>query len=121
MPSTFHAAPAPATAPHSPYLTAPAFAPHELDIIAAWSAAMRAQGVSTHFDLGHTFLTEALQIAPTGTDDPCWLVHKTPTGNVAVRLWPGLADIVPTIEAALARVAHDLAEESCIGSQRQTG
>jgi hypothetical protein len=90
------------------YATAPAFTPEELRVIAEWSVAMRRIGVSTRFDLGHVFLTEALNIVPTGADEPNWLVHKTPKGAVAVRRWPGVADIVPTVEQALAVVAQSM-------------
>jgi hypothetical protein len=90
--------------------SAPAFALCELDTIAAWSASMRPLGVSTELNLGHVFLTEALHIVATGTDEPLWMVHKTPTNAVAVRVWPGSAAIVPTVEDALAIVADDLAQ-----------
>ncbi len=89
--------------------TAPPFALSELDTIAAWSASMRPLGVSTELNLGHVFLTEALHIVATGTEEPLWMVHKTPKNAVAVRVWPGSAAIVPTVEDALAIVADDLA------------
>jgi len=110
MASISSAAPLRDSVPSILYATAPAFTPQELDIIADWSVAMRRLGVSTEFDLGHLFLTEALHIVPTGADDPNWLVHKTTKGTVAVRQWPGLADILPTIEHALAIVAHNLVD-----------
>jgi hypothetical protein len=67
---------------------------------------MRRRGVYTEINLGHAFLTEALHVIAPGTDDPCWIVHKTPDDAVAVRLWPGLADIVPTVDDALAVIAR---------------
>lgn len=103
------------------YPTAPPFTAQELHVIAEWSVAMRRIGVSTEFYLGHLFLTEALHIAPTGADEPSWIVHKTPDGAVAMRPWPGLADIVPTMDEALSAVARAMSEVSFCGFPGASG
>ncbi len=84
----------------------PGFSPQESDAIAAWSAEMQGLGVTTEITVGHTFLSEALHVMREPADEPWWIVHKTPDGACAVRLWPGLADIVPTVPRALSIIAQ---------------
>ncbi len=93
---------------------APAFAPHEAEVIAAWSATMRRRDVYTEINLSHLYLTEALHVLAGSADESWWLVHKTPDGEVAVRCWPGLAEIVPTIEDALYVVVRELPAREAI-------
>ncbi len=88
---------------------APAFTPSEKRLIAAWSARMRRRGTVCEFNFAHPYLSEALHIMPGSADDPWWLVHKTPAGGFAVRLWPGVATIVPSVAEALALVAGAIA------------
>lgn len=80
------------------------FTAHEKRVIAAWSVTLRRRGVRTGIVTGHEFFAEALHITLHPAAEPTWLVHKTPAGAVAVRLWPGLAKIVPTIAHALADI-----------------
>lgn len=84
---------------------APAFTLHEHHVIAEWNEDVAAHDmrVETHAGLFGIF-DEALLVSSRRGDDRIWLIHKTPAGRVAVRLWPGLADIVPTIADALAVV-----------------
>jgi hypothetical protein len=86
---------------------APAFTAGEIETIAGWAAPLLRFGVRAEINLGHAFLGQALHVLPTGPDEPWWLVHKTPDGRVAVRQWPGLATIVPTVAEALAQVTRD--------------
>jgi hypothetical protein len=79
--------------------------------MATWSQAMHRYGVRTEFNSGHEFLDEALHVT-LGRTDETWLVHMTPEGTVAVRLWPGLADIVPTVSDALAAISHAVEQRS---------
>jgi hypothetical protein len=81
--------------------SAPAFTPQESAAIAAWSGEITRHGLHAEITSGYDFLKEALQVSPSSTDELLWLVHKTPAGAVAVRQWPGLADIVATIPDAL--------------------
>jgi len=84
---------------------APGFTAEENDIIAAWSEPIRHHGLRVEIDAGrYEFLGEALLVLPCAGDEPCWVVHKTPGGAVAVRLWPGLAHIVATLPEALAMI-----------------
>ena len=84
---------------------APAFSSHEKAIIAEWSATIRQHGLRAEINSAHMFLAEALHVTSGSSDEPRWVVHKTPTGAVAVRLWPGLADIVMTLPEALEIIA----------------
>ena len=83
---------------------APAFAAREKTLIARWSARMRRRGVRAEIVTEYEFLAEALRVTLHAADECCWLVHKTPPGQVAVRVWPGTADIVTTVAEALAIV-----------------
>jgi hypothetical protein len=84
---------------------APAFTVREKSAIATWSGGMRRRGARTEIATGYEFLSEVLLVRLRAADEPCWLVHKTATRRVAVRLWPGIADIVATVPEALAIVA----------------
>lgn len=84
--------------------TALLFAAHEKQLIAAWARYIARRGLHAGFTSSYRFLPEALQVRALDTADPCWLVHKTPGGDVAVRLWPGVAEIVPTLAEALGRI-----------------
>jgi hypothetical protein len=84
---------------------APAFNAQEKAIIAAWSATIQPHGLRAEISSDHTFLKEALHVTAGSAEQPRWVVHKTPAGAVAVRLWPGLADIVTTLPEALDIVA----------------
>lgn len=81
----------------------PAFTPEENEAIAAWSDAIKRRGLrieaSTAF---HDLLSEVLLVFPSASNEPAWLMHKTPAGGVAVRWWPGVAVIVATVPEALA-------------------
>jgi hypothetical protein len=81
---------------------APAFTPREHGVIAALAAIARRRGMRVAIDTGFEFLEEALLVAPAAAADPEWLVHKTPAGAIALRRWPGVAELVATIAEALA-------------------
>jgi hypothetical protein len=85
---------------------APPFTSGEKDVIAAWSETMRRHGVGAKFSTEHGFLEEALHVCVDHDAGSWWLVHKTPHGAVAVRLWPGLATIALTIADALGIIAR---------------
>jgi hypothetical protein len=89
---------------------APAFNAQEKTIITAWSATIQHYGLRTEINSNHAFLAEALHVIAGADDEPSWVVHKTPEGQVAVRMWPGLADIVMTLAEALAIIAAAEAE-----------
>lgn len=85
---------------------APAFTPEEKRLIDAWSDAMRARGLRIEAALRpFETLKEAVLVFTASGNDPAWLVHKTPTGAVAVRSWPDVAQIVATVPDALAIIA----------------
>lgn len=84
---------------------APAFSAQDHVAIAAWAETMREHGVHTRIDRSHRFLDEAIHVTLGSADGLEWLVHRTPAGAVAVRLWPGLADIVATVPDALAIIS----------------
>ena len=84
------------------YPSAPAFTQRESDVIAAWSAGLKRPELHIEIRSDYEFLTEALHVGPGSGAEPVWLVHKTPEGRVAVRHWPGPADIVATLPDALA-------------------
>jgi hypothetical protein len=86
-------------------IVAPAFTSHEKTAIAAWSAMLGSHGLRAAVTSNYEFLREALAVTPCSGDEPWWLVHKTPTGTVAVRLWPGSAAIVGTVPQALAMIS----------------
>jgi len=94
----------------------PRFTAEEKWAIARWSAAMRPLGLSIDFAADHPFLREALHIKPELAEEPLWLLHKTPEGLCAVRQWPGLADVVATVEQALAIVAETMAGGSTVST-----
>jgi hypothetical protein len=102
-----------ATPPASPRFTL-----LERHIIAEWSAAMQQQGVYTEINYGHAYLTEALHVIPREADETWWLIHKTPARTLAVRRWPGLADIVPNILDALVIVQHALNDGHTVATER---
>jgi hypothetical protein len=95
-------------APSAAYPAAPAFAPDDKAMIAEWSAAMRGRGVRAEIVANEGLLTEALHVTASAADESWWLVHRTPSGAVAVRLWPGIAEIVATVAEALAVIAAAL-------------
>ena len=86
-------------------VTAPRFTAREQRAIAAWARHIARHGLHAGLTSSYRFLPEALHVRSLDTADPCWLVHKTPDGDVAVRLWPGVAEIVPTLAEALDRIA----------------
>lgn len=98
----------------------PGFEPDEAARIMAWSARMRARGVYCEINHSHVYLSEALHVLPGSHDDPWWLVHKTPEGAAAVRLWPGLARIVPSIDEALAIITEAI-DQWTVGGQSLSG
>jgi hypothetical protein len=81
---------------------APAFTAREIELIVRWRDQAKERGLRTEIKLGHQYLSEALHVSLASPDEPRWLVHKTPDGLVAVRQWPGVAEIVPTLADALA-------------------
>lgn len=81
-------------------------------MIRSWSLLMKRRGIRTEITHAHIFLKEALSVQPPRESDPGWLVHKTPDGAVAVRRWPGIARIVPTMSEALAIVGGSLGSAS---------
>jgi hypothetical protein len=84
---------------------APAFTAEEHELIAQWADLVKGLDLRTDIKRDYTFLDEALHITKGSTGELRWLVHKTPEGAVAVRQWPGLAEIVPTIAEAFAIIA----------------
>jgi hypothetical protein len=90
------------------FRAAPAFAGRERALIRSWSSLMNRRGIRTEITRTHMFLKEALHVLPLRDRDSAWLVHKTPDGSVAVRRWPGIAQIVPTMSEALAIVGGSL-------------
>ena len=69
---------------------APAFTPEQNDIIATWAEAMRGHGLRTELHTGlFADLEQSMLVSPWTGDAPSWLVHRTPDGAVAVRMWPG--------------------------------
>jgi hypothetical protein len=86
---------------------APRFTPEERDLIAGWAEnrVIKGRGLQIEtFSQLYEFLEEALLVSLSADSGHLWLIHKTPDGAVAVRRWPGLADIVPTMSEALAIV-----------------
>jgi len=85
---------------------APAFTAEENGMIAAWSDAIQRRGLRIETNSRfHASLDEVLLVFPHASDEPAWLLHKTPAGAVAVRWWPGVAQIVATVAEALAIIA----------------
>ena len=84
----------------------PGFSSQERDMITAWAETLSVRGLRIEITSAHQFLDESLYVMLGSTDDTGWLIHKTPEGTVAVRLWPGLADIVPTVTDALAVITE---------------
>ncbi len=84
---------------------APAFTPEEHRVIAGWKvdSTTHDMRVEIYTELFGIF-DEAILVSSREHGDQMWLIHKTPAGSVAVRLWPGLADIVETVAEALAVV-----------------
>jgi len=99
-----------AAEPSASRAVAPAFATHEKHVIADWSARMARHGLHVEFDLLQQYLSEALRISAAPPDQRVWLVHKTPDGRVALRLWPGLGTIVDTVSRALVPVAWEFGQ-----------
>jgi hypothetical protein len=90
------------------FRAAPPFAGRERALIRSWSALMERRGIRTEITRAHMFLKEALHVLPLRDSDSAWLVHKTADGAVAVRRWPGIAQIVPTMSEALAIVGGSM-------------
>jgi len=86
--------------------SAPAFTIEEHALIASWAEQIRTSDLRIEFSSGYEFVTEALLVFPSGAEEPLWMVHKTPAGAVALRLWPGVAEIVPTVSQALAAMSE---------------
>jgi hypothetical protein len=97
---------------------APAFDAHEKTLIAAWATTIARYGLGAGITSAHQFLAEALQVTPVDAAEPSWLVHKTPRGGFAVRLWPGVAEIFPTLAEALAVITAS-AEQAAAGHATQ--
>jgi hypothetical protein len=97
---------------------APAFTPDDRHCIAAWSDRLRRLGLSVEFNTGHRFLAEALHIASVATPERIWVIHKTPDNRVAVREWPGTADLVASLTDALVLVAsaHSIGPRASAGA-----
>ena len=94
--------------PSAVHPAAPAFTPFEKAAIAQWAKTVDRRGLCIEMVANDGFLAEALHVTPRLGDEPRWLVHKTPAGAIAVRLWPGLAEIVPGIDDALAIISAAL-------------
>jgi hypothetical protein len=97
----------------------PAFTDQDMEVIAAWEKAVQQYRLRIEIDNDHEFLPGALTITPAAADEPRWIVHRTPAGTVAVRPWPGVADVVPTVQEALDRIA-DALEDDGAAQQGQT-
>jgi hypothetical protein len=89
---------------------APAFRPEEKPAIFEWARQIRRYGMRVEIRAGYKSLREAVLVIPQFAEEPLWLLHKTPEGAVAVRMWPGLADIVATVPEGLAMVSAALAQ-----------
>jgi hypothetical protein len=88
------------------YVRAPAFTQEQHEAIADWAVAMREHDlhVAVHAELfGH--IEELLVVSAASGGRILWLIHRTPDGAVALRPWPGLAEIVQTVPEALAMIA----------------
>ena len=83
---------------------APAFLQEERQYIAEWQEEAAEHDIVAYFDASYDFLMEALSVSQGSRGGLRWLVHKTPEGAFAVRLWPGIASIVPTLPEALAKI-----------------
>jgi len=85
---------------------APPFDPDERIAIAAWLDDLKDDRFRAELTTESPFLTEALYICALADDEPRWIIHKTRDGRFATREWPGLADIVMTIEECFADVSE---------------
>lgn len=90
---------------------APPFTREDRETVTAWLDQMTRCGMSVEITTRHAFLAEALQIVSVSTEERLWLIHKTPDGRAAVREWPGIATIVPTIADALSLLYVMLSSE----------
>lgn len=78
------------------------FTPEDIQLISRWSETLGNYGLQAEITHGHRSLGSAFIVRPVGDTEPLWMMHKTPDGACAIRLWPGLAEIVPTIPDGLA-------------------
>jgi hypothetical protein len=85
---------------------APAFSPEEHEFIGRWAEAVKPCGLRAESSADHRFLDEAVHVTGDSPDRGHWLLHKTAKGGVAVRLWPGVAEIVGTVPEALAVISR---------------
>jgi hypothetical protein len=69
---------------------------------------MHPHGLRVAFTDQYDHLGETLKIVTQTPRDFEWLLHRTPHGGIAVRLWPGNARITRIIEDALIIVLFDL-------------
>jgi hypothetical protein len=65
---------------------------------------MRPRGLRVEIDWRHRYLEEAVHVFHGARDTPSWLVFPAVDGGFGVAPFPGPAEIVPTLEAALAMV-----------------
>jgi transcriptional regulator with XRE-family HTH domain len=77
------------------------FTAAEKEIVATWSESILQYELEVYYDDSYQFIQEALCVCRSPADDLRWLVHKTPDGDIAVRQWPGLAEIMATLPEAL--------------------
>jgi hypothetical protein len=91
--------------------TAPRFSRREKAFIDGWSLGVKVHGFRSQLASYPPFIVESLHVTIDGTDDPLWVVHKTPAGAFAARHWPGIADVVSTLQDALAIVENELRKE----------
>jgi hypothetical protein len=82
------------------------FTRDEQTLIASWWEKATRNDLRIEIKSGFDFIGEGLLVIPRGANEPLWMVHKTDTGAVAVRLWPGLAEIFSTLPEALAIITH---------------
>jgi hypothetical protein len=83
---------------------ASAFTLREHEVIAGWVSATSQHCWRAGIRLDRVFLDEALRVTLDPADEILWLVQWTGEDTVAVRAWPGVAELVPTIEAALVMI-----------------
>lgn len=67
----------------------PAFTLEEHAAIRHWAELMRPRGLRVVVFQGYQYLEEALHVVPRWSEEPRWLVFKTPAGEVAMTFYPG--------------------------------
>jgi hypothetical protein len=91
---------------------APKFTLEEKQCIADWFSTVKSHGWKTELSVAHELLGEALHIIPPSGSTALWIVHKTDGDGVAVRMWPGIAEIVSSISIALKMVENNPVPET---------